>query len=93
MIGPRDIVPVGNEKGPLVPRPAKVGKSPASSMMTLGEVARYLRLHRSTLYRLAKLGIIPGFKVGSQWRFNKERVDQWMVGQEAGFAEAERKEP
>ena len=78
-----------------MPRPAKVGKSPASSimMMTLGEVARYLRLHRSTVYRLAREGIIPGCKVGSQWRFSKERVDQWMVGQEAGFAGPERKEP
>jgi len=44
--------------------------------MTLEEVARYLRLHRTTVYRLAGEGLIPGFKVGNQWRFAKERVDQ-----------------
>lgn len=54
-------------------------------MMTLEEVARYLRLHPSTVYRLAREGIIPGFKLGSQWRFNRERVDRWMAGQEAAW--------
>ena len=69
------------------------GPVPSTTMMTLREVATYLRLHRSTVYRLAREGDIPGFKVGTQWRFSKERVDQWMVGQEAGFAGPERKEP
>ncbi|MGH7362295.1 MAG: helix-turn-helix domain-containing protein [Candidatus Methylomirabilales bacterium] len=54
--------------------------------MTLQEVATYLRLHRSTVYRLAREGVIPGFKVGNQWRFAKERVDQWMAGQESAWA-------
>ncbi len=76
-----------------MPRLAKVAKSPAPArMLTLHEVAKYLRLHRSTVYRLAREGIIPGCKVGSQWRFSKERVDQWMAAQEAAFARSERKE-
>ena len=87
------VVPVGNEEDPVVPRLAKAGKKPAPSMiMTLEEVSEYLRLHRSTVYRLAREGIIPGFKVGSQWRFNSERLDQWMVGQKTDFAGPERKE-
>ena len=57
-----------------------------STLMTLEEVARYLRLHRSTVYRLAGEGLIPGFKVGNQWRFAKDRIDQWMAGQEATWA-------
>lgn len=70
-----------------MPRLAKGGNGPArSTLMTLEEVARYLRLHRSTVYRLAGEGLIPGFKVGNQWRFAKERVDQWMAGQEAAWA-------
>jgi len=70
-----------------VPTPAGVWKRGASfMMMTLDEVADYLRLHRSTVYRFAREGIIPGFKVGSQWRFSRERVDQWMAGQEAAWA-------
>lgn len=75
-----------------MPTMAKVRKSSALSMMTLQEVATYLRLHRSTVYRLAREGMIPGFKVGNQWRFSKERVDQWMAAQEAAFARSERKE-
>lgn len=70
-----------------MPRLAKRGNGPApSALMTLDEVARYLRLHRSTVYRLAGEGLIPGFKVGTQWRFAKERIDQWMAGQEAAQA-------
>ena len=77
-----------------MPRLAKVGKGPVPSttMMTLREVATYLRLHRSTVYRLAREGVIPGFKIGSQWRFRKEHVDRWMAAQEAAFARSERKE-
>ena len=54
-----------------------------SLLMTLEEVARYLRLHNSTIYRLARAGVIPGVKIGGQWRFNQERVDEWLVQQEA----------
>lgn len=53
-----------------------------SVMMTLEEVARYLRLHTSTIYRLARAGVIPGVKIGGQWRFNQERVDKWLAEQE-----------
>ena len=74
-----------------MPRLTKLAKSPSSSlMMTLDEVAEYLRLHRTTVYRLAREGVIPGFKIGSQWRFNKARVDQLMARQEAGFEGPER---
>lgn len=67
-----------------MPRLPKEENNPApSALMTLDEVAGYLRLHRSTVYRLAGEGLIPGFKVGSQWRFAKERIDRWMAGQEA----------
>ena len=40
--------------------------------MTLKEVARYLSVHPNTIYRLAKQGKIPAFKVGSDWRFNTQ---------------------
>jgi len=62
-------------------------------MMTLEEVAKYLRLHRSTVYRLAREGLIPGFKVGNQWRFHKGRVIQWMARKEADFAAPQREVP
>ena len=62
-----------------------------SVLMTLEEVAGYLRLHTSTIYRLARAGIIPGVKIGGQWRFNQERVDTWLAQQEV--ASATRKRP
>ena len=46
--------------------------------MTLQEVADYLQLSRDQIYRLAQAGRIPASKVGSRWRFRRERVDQWM---------------
>ena len=47
--------------------------------MTLEEVAAYLRVHPSTIYRLLKKNKIPAFKVGSDWRFNVESVDRWCL--------------
>jgi excisionase family DNA binding protein len=47
------------------------------SVFTLEEVASYLRVHPSTIYRLLKSQQIPAFKVGSDWRFNVESIDRW----------------
>lgn len=93
-LGTQGLARVTIKEDPRVPKDAKKGESPApSGMMTLGEVAQYLRLHRSTVYRLAREGILPGFKAGNQWRFQKERVNQWMAEQEAASREPERKNP
>ncbi|HVN88893.1 MAG TPA: helix-turn-helix domain-containing protein [Candidatus Binataceae bacterium] len=53
-------------------------------VMTLEEVAAYLRVHPSTIYRLLKRHKIPAFKVGSDWRFNVESVDRWCMALESG---------
>lgn len=47
-------------------------------LMTLEEVADYLRLSNDTVYRMANTGTIPASKVGNQWRFRKEDVDAWL---------------
>jgi excisionase family DNA binding protein len=47
--------------------------------MTLEEVAAYLRVHESTVYRLLKKQSIPAFKLGSDWRFNQESIDKWIA--------------
>ena len=46
--------------------------------MTLQEVAEYLQLSKDMIYRLAQNGRIPASKVGSRWRFRRERIDRWM---------------
>ncbi len=46
-----------------------------AKVITIGELSEYLRVHRSTLYSLLKNGQLPGFKIGSDWRFNVETID------------------
>jgi excisionase family DNA binding protein len=47
-------------------------------VLTLEQVAQLLRLHSSTIYRMAKRGEIPGVKVGRVWRFSKDALDKWL---------------
>lgn len=51
-------------------------------LMTIGEVAKYLRIHKSTVYRLAKGKRIPASKVGNKWRFRKDVIDRWLTERE-----------
>ena len=46
-------------------------------VLTVREVADYLHCHPSTIYKLLKTHQIPGFRVGSDWRFNIETIDAW----------------
>ncbi len=46
-------------------------------VVNLEEVAAYLHVHRSTIYRLLRQGKLPGFRIGSDWRFNLEEIDRW----------------
>ncbi|MGA2411363.1 MAG: helix-turn-helix domain-containing protein [Candidatus Binataceae bacterium] len=51
--------------------------------MTLEEVAEFLRVHPSTIYRLLKKHGIPAFKMGSDWRFSQESVERWVRERES----------
>jgi len=51
-------------------------------VLTLNEVAEYLRIPRSTAYKLAQEGKIPGQKVGRHWRFRRAVVDRWLGNDE-----------
>ena len=50
----------------------------ASQMLTAQELAIYLRVNRSTVYRLLKKRQLPGFRIGSEWRFQIEEVNRWF---------------
>ena len=50
-------------------------------ILTLKEVAEYLKLAEKTAYRLAAEGKLPGFKVGGSWRFKREDVLLWIEEQ------------
>ena len=47
-------------------------------ILTLKEVAAYLKLAEKTAYKLAAEGKLPGFKVGGSWRFKREDVETWI---------------
>ncbi|ETX11516.1 DNA-binding protein [Marinomonas ushuaiensis DSM 15871] len=47
-------------------------------ILTLREVAAYLKLAEKTAYRLASEGKLPGFKVGGSWRFKREDLEAWI---------------
>lgn len=47
-------------------------------LMTIEEVAEYLRIGKITLYRMAQQGKIPASKIAHPWRFRKEEIDEWV---------------
>ena len=50
----------------------------AAEILTIRDVAAYLKLPVSTVYRLAERRDLPGHKVGRQWRFHKPVLDEWF---------------
>jgi len=55
--------------------------APAELVMTVKEVAQYLRVNQRTVYRLAVDRKLPGFKVGATWRFKRLDIDSWIAAQ------------
>jgi excisionase family DNA binding protein len=50
-------------------------------LLTIKEIGDLLRLHPSTIYKLTKKGKIPSFRVGSEWRFQRDQIERWMAEQ------------
>ena len=50
----------------------------SEDILTIRDVAEYLKVTEKTVYGLAQKRKIPGFKVGGQWRFKREDIDQWI---------------
>ena len=50
-------------------------------ILTIDEVAAYLKAGKRTVYRLASSGKIPAFKLGGTWRFRRAELDQWIASQ------------
>jgi PTS system nitrogen regulatory IIA component len=49
-----------------------------SELMTLPEVAQFLKIADRTVYLWAQKGKLPGFKMGTVWRFKREDIDRWI---------------
>jgi excisionase family DNA binding protein len=54
---------------------------PPDSVLTIDELSSYLKIAKSTLYKLAQEGRLPAQKVGRHWRFHREAVDAWLKNQ------------
>lgn len=50
----------------------------ASEVLTIEELAVYLKIAKSTLYKLSQEGRIPAQKVGRHWRYRKDAIDRWL---------------
>jgi excisionase family DNA binding protein len=65
------------------------GTFPENEILTIEEVAEYLRLTPQTIYKWAQEKKIPAVKLGKEWRFRKTILDRWLdeqiVGPGSGF--------
>ena len=56
--------------------------STAKKVLNVREVAKCLGVHPITIYNHLKRNIIPAFRMGKSWRFNRESIDKWRLDQE-----------
>ena len=64
--------------------PSTMSSGPVdNAIMTIGELALYLKVTERTIYRLAGIKHIPAFKVGGSWRFSRADIDAWIKSQSA----------
>ncbi len=61
------------------------------AVMTLREVARYLRINKSTVYRMARDGTLPAWKLGNVWRFKKESIERWIANNQRAQQQKDRR--
>ena len=62
----------------------------APPVLTVAELAMYLRVHPTTIDRLLRTKQLPGFRVGSEWRFDSEMIEQRSLGADYGTILAKR---
>jgi len=54
-------------------------RSTLPKLMTVQELAEYLRVHPATVYKLLRHRQLPGFRIGTDWRFQPEEIERWCV--------------
>ena len=50
-------------------------------ILTVSELSEYLHVNKATIYRVLREGKLPGFRVGSEWRFHVDAIEQWQRDQ------------
>jgi excisionase family DNA binding protein len=62
-------------------------------LLTAKEVAAMLRVSSQTLYKMLEQGEIPAVKIGSQWRFDREKIRVWLEGRADEPTDSKPEEP
>ena len=65
---------------PVLAKGERMSKKP-DNVLTIDELSAYLKIPKSSLYKLAQEGKLPGQKVGRHWRFHLDAVDEWLKRQ------------
>jgi len=52
-----------------------------TNILTVSELAEYLKLSRAKIYQMAQRGELPGTKLGTHWRFRQDLIDRWLEEQ------------
>jgi len=50
-------------------------------ILNVSELSEYLRVHKTTIYRLLREGKLPGFRIGGDWRFSVDAIERWQRDQ------------
>ncbi|MFW6106652.1 MAG: helix-turn-helix domain-containing protein [bacterium] len=56
-------------------------------VMGIQGLSKYVNVPKSTLYKLAREGKLPGQKVGKHWRFRQETINKWLDGEQVGSSD------
>jgi excisionase family DNA binding protein len=56
----------------------KSGKVSTECIMTVHDVAEYLRLSEAKVYKMANEGRVPALRMGKSWRFKRDLIDEWI---------------
>jgi len=62
----------------MLPGQGRTVSKSGKKVMNVEQVADYLGVHTSTIYKYAQRGTIPAFKIGSDWRFSVKHIDLWI---------------
>jgi excisionase family DNA binding protein len=61
-------------------------------ILTMRDLCDLLRVHPTTLYKLIKKGKIPSFRIGTDWRFRRDKIKRWMADQSIVSKETKRED-
>lgn len=73
-------VVMNNEVSTTTASQAEEATAREEEILTVMEVARFLRVPKSTVYKLARVGELPASKIGKHWRFLRRDIHEWMHG-------------